>query len=106
MMRLHQLIEKVATTDANVLITGENGTGKEMLAREIHALSKRKRAAMIPVDMGAITETLFESELFGYVKGDLPMPARIGLASLRQPTTGRCFSMRSGTCLIICKPSC
>ena len=69
MMRLHQLIEKVATTDANVLITGENGTGKEMLAREIHALSKRKRAAMIPVDMGAITETLFESELFGYVKG-------------------------------------
>ena len=69
MIRLHQLVEKVATTDANVLITGENGTGKEMLAREIHALSKRKHAAMVPVDMGAITETLFESELFGYVKG-------------------------------------
>ena len=58
-----------ALTDANILITGENGTGKEMLAREIHLLSRRKEGPMIPVDMGAITETLFESELFGYVKG-------------------------------------
>jgi DNA-binding NtrC family response regulator len=69
MQQLRSLIEKVAVTDANILITGENGTGKEMLAREIHLLSKRKKEAMIPVDMGAITETLFESELFGHVKG-------------------------------------
>jgi DNA-binding NtrC family response regulator len=69
MQQLRSLIEKVAITDANILITGENGTGKEMLAREIHLLSKRKKEAMIPVDMGAITETLFESELFGHVKG-------------------------------------
>lgn len=69
MQQLRSLIEKVAATDANILITGENGTGKEMLAREIHLLSKRKKEAMIPVDMGAITETLFESELFGHVKG-------------------------------------
>ncbi|MDR3141915.1 MAG: sigma-54 dependent transcriptional regulator [Tannerellaceae bacterium] len=69
MQQLRSLIEKVAGTDANILITGENGTGKEMLAREIHLLSKRKKEAMIPVDMGAITETLFESELFGHVKG-------------------------------------
>ncbi len=69
MKRLRSLVEKVAQTDANILITGENGTGKEMLAREIHALSKRKRQLMIAVDMGAITESLFESELFGYVKG-------------------------------------
>ena len=69
MQQLRALIEKVAITDANILITGENGTGKEMLAREIHALSKRKGNVMIPVDMGAITETLFESELFGHVKG-------------------------------------
>lgn len=69
MQSLHGLIEKVATTDANILITGENGTGKEMLAREIHALSKRRKKVMVPVDMGAITETLFESELFGYIKG-------------------------------------
>lgn len=69
MQQLRSLIEKVAITDANILITGENGTGKEMLAREIHLLSKRKKEAMVPVDMGAITETLFESELFGHVKG-------------------------------------
>ena len=66
---LRQLIEKVARTDANILITGENGTGKEMLAREIHALSERCRRNMVTVDMGAVTESLFESELFGHVKG-------------------------------------
>ncbi len=69
MRRVRQLIAKVAVTDANVLITGENGTGKEIVAREIHALSGRKGEVMISVDMGAITETLFESELFGHVKG-------------------------------------
>lgn len=69
MQQLRSLIEKVAKTDANLLITGENGTGKEMLAREIHMLSNRKKEALVPVDMGAITETLFESELFGHVKG-------------------------------------
>lgn len=69
MQNLRFLIDKVAKTDANILITGENGTGKEMLAREIHASSTRKNEALIPVDLGAITETLFESELFGHVKG-------------------------------------
>ena len=74
MKQLRTLIEKVAQTDANILITGENGTGKEMLAREIHALSARYRRDMITVDMGAITESLFESELFGHKKARLPMP--------------------------------
>lgn len=69
MRELRAIVEKVATTDANVLITGENGTGKEMLAREIHALSNRFRRDMVTVDMGAVTETLFESELFGHKKG-------------------------------------
>ncbi|MDR1344904.1 MAG: sigma-54 dependent transcriptional regulator [Tannerellaceae bacterium] len=69
MSQLRTLVEKVSCTDANILITGENGTGKEVLAREIHALSKRKGNPMVAVDMGAITETLFESELFGHVKG-------------------------------------
>ncbi len=69
MQQLRSLIEKVARTDANILVTGENGTGKEMLAREIHLLSNRKKEILVPVDMGAITETLFESELFGHVKG-------------------------------------
>ena len=66
---LQELVRKVAPTDANILITGENGTGKEVLAREIHRLSKRNAKQMVTVDMGAITETLFESELFGYVRG-------------------------------------
>lgn len=66
---LRSLVEKVSVTDANILITGENGTGKDMLAREIHRLSNRKNGPMVSVDMGAITETLFESELFGHVKG-------------------------------------
>lgn len=69
MQQLRSLIEKVARTDANILVTGENGTGKEMLAREIHLLSNRKKETLVPVDMGVITETLFESELFGHVKG-------------------------------------
>ena len=69
MQQLRMLVEKVAVTDANILITGENGTGKEVLAREIHALSTRRRKEMISVDMGAITESLFESELFGHMKG-------------------------------------
>lgn len=63
------LIEKVAKTDANVLILGENGTGKELIARAIHQRSLRKENSFVSVDMGAITETLFESELFGHKKG-------------------------------------
>ena len=63
------LIDKVARTDANVLILGENGTGKELVARAIHQKSLRKDNSFVAVDMGAITETLFESELFGHKKG-------------------------------------
>lgn len=69
MARIREIVHKVAATDANILITGENGTGKEMLAREIHDLSLRRAEQMITVDMGAVPETLFESELFGHVKG-------------------------------------
>lgn len=63
------IVEKVAKTDANVLILGENGTGKELIARAIHQRSLRKDNSFVSVDMGAITETLFESELFGHKKG-------------------------------------
>lgn len=69
LMQVLNMVRKVAKTDANVLITGENGTGKELIAREIHRLSVRNSEIMVNVDMGAITETLFESELFGHVKG-------------------------------------
>ncbi len=63
------LVRKVAKTDVNVLITGENGTGKELIARELHRLSPRKDEVFIGVDMGSIAENLFESELFGHQKG-------------------------------------
>jgi DNA-binding NtrC family response regulator len=69
MINVMNIVGKVAATEANVLITGENGTGKELVAREIHRLSKRSGELMVNVDMGSITETLFESELFGHVKG-------------------------------------
>ena len=69
MAAIRKTIDKIAPTDATVLITGENGTGKDVLAREIHARSLRSGKPMVAVDAGAITETLFESELFGHVKG-------------------------------------
>jgi DNA-binding NtrC family response regulator len=64
-----EMISRVAPSDANILITGENGTGKSLVARAIHALSPRASHAMITVNMGGLSETLFESELFGHVKG-------------------------------------
>ncbi|WP_020530658.1 sigma-54-dependent transcriptional regulator [Flexithrix dorotheae] len=67
--RVFDLIDKVAATDANVLILGENGTGKELVARALHRKSLRKNNIFISVDLGAISETLFETELFGHVKG-------------------------------------
>ena len=66
---IRKTAEKIAPTDATVLITGENGTGKDVLAGEIHRLSERALRPMVCVDAGALTETLFESELFGHVKG-------------------------------------
>ncbi|MBK0403969.1 sigma-54-dependent Fis family transcriptional regulator [Adhaeribacter sp. BT258] len=69
MQKVYQTIEKVGATDANVLILGENGTGKELAARALHRKSKRASEVFINVDLGAVSETLFESELFGSMKG-------------------------------------
>ncbi|MBT1699107.1 sigma-54 dependent transcriptional regulator [Fulvivirgaceae bacterium PWU4] len=85
--RVHELIDRVAATDADVLILGENGTGKELVARAIHRNSLRKDKVFISVDLGAITETLFESELFGHVKG--------AFTDARQDKPGR-FELASG----------
>ena len=87
--RMMQLIEKVAATDTNVLITGENGTGKELVAQEIHRRSLRKNEMLVSVDMGAITETLFESELFGHVKG--------AFTDARETRTGKFELAHNGT---------
>jgi DNA-binding NtrC family response regulator len=69
MQAIHSMISRSAPTDANVLILGENGTGKELIARELHQQSHRHQNVFMSVDLGSITETLFESELFGHIKG-------------------------------------
>jgi YD repeat-containing protein len=86
MQRVFETIRKVAPTDANVLVLGENGTGKELVARALHRLSTRADEVFVGVDLGALSESLFESELFGYVKGaftgaDEDRPGRFEVAS-------------------------
>jgi len=82
-------VDKVAATDANVLILGENGTGKELVAREIHRRSRRSEEVFIPVDLGSISETLFESELFGHTRG--------AFTDAHQDHTGRFEAASGGT---------
>jgi DNA-binding NtrC family response regulator len=89
MINVMNIVRKVASTDANVLITGENGTGKELVAREIHNLSKRSGELMISVDMGSVTESLFESELFGHAKG--------AFTDAREERKGKFESANNGT---------
>lgn len=86
MAKVMELIDKVAGTDANVLLLGENGTGKEVLAREIHRRSKRNNDIFVSVDLGSLSGSLFESEIFGYSKGAFTdarqdKPGRIEIAS-------------------------
>lgn len=90
--RVHELIDRVAGTEADVLILGENGTGKELVARAIHRQSLRKDKVFISVDLGGITESLFESELFGHVKG--------AFTDAKQDKPGR-FEIASGGTLFL-----
>ena len=89
MLHVMEIVAKVASTDANILITGENGTGKEVIAKEIHRRSSRASELMVSVDMGTITESLFESELFGHVKGSFTdaKQDRIGKFQLADKST-------------------
>jgi len=92
MNRVFEQIEKVARTDANVLILGENGTGKELVARALHRQSGRAENVFVSVDMGAVSETLFESELFGHRRG--------AFTDAREDRVGR-FEVASGGTLFL-----
>jgi len=89
MLKIKQLISKVANTDANILLTGENGTGKGVIAREIHNQSLRKNKLMVTVDVGSIPDTLIESELFGHKKG--------AFTDAIENTTGKFLLAHNGT---------
>jgi two-component system, NtrC family, response regulator HydG len=89
MKNVFKTIEKIAPTDANVLILGENGTGKDLIAKAIHQQSLRKDTAFIKVDVGSLTESLFESELFGYKKG--------AFTDAREDRSGRFEAANHGT---------
>jgi DNA-binding NtrC family response regulator len=86
---IFSIMLKVAGTDTNILITGENGTGKELIAREIHRISHRSAEIFMPVDLGSISETLFESEMFGHTRG--------AFTDAKEPRTGRFESASGGT---------
>jgi DNA-binding NtrC family response regulator len=92
MQEVFDTIQKVAKTDANVLILGENGTGKELVARELHRQSLRSSQVFISVDVGSLSETLFESELFGHEKG--------AFTGAREARAGR-FEIASGGTLFL-----
>jgi two-component system response regulator HydG len=92
MENVYRAIDKVAATDANILILGENGTGKEIIAREIHRRSGRSKEVFVEVDLGSLSSTLFESELFGHVKG--------AFTDAREDRPGR-FEIASGGTLFL-----
>jgi DNA-binding NtrC family response regulator len=89
MQQIFDTVDRVAPTDANVLVLGENGTGKTQLARRIHELSNRAQKPFVVVDLGALSETLFESELFGHVKG--------AFTDARENRAGRFEEAKGGT---------
>lgn len=89
MLKIFETIERVAATDANILILGENGTGKDLIARSLHEKSNRAEMTFVHSDLGAISETLFESELFGHVKG--------AFTDAREDRTGRFEEANGGT---------
>jgi two-component system, NtrC family, response regulator HydG len=90
--RIRKTIDKIAPTDAAVLITGQNGTGKEVIAREIHKRSARANATFMTVDVGSLSESLFESELFGHKKG--------AFTDAREDRVGRFEAASGGTLLL------
>lgn len=92
MQKVMEVVKKVARTDANILITGENGTGKDLIAKEIHRLSERYNELLVMVDLGSMSETLFESEMFGHTKGSF--------TDAYEDRTGKIMLANGGTLLL------
>ncbi|MEI7723863.1 MAG: sigma-54 dependent transcriptional regulator [Bacteroidota bacterium] len=92
MKKILDLVKKVAGTDANIMITGENGTGKELIAKEIHRLSRQCNELLVTVDLGSMSESLFESEMFGHTKGSF--------TDAREDRTGKIMLSHNGTLLL------
>ncbi len=92
MQKVLDLVKKVAGTDANIMITGENGTGKELIAKEIHRLSERNNELLVTVDLGSMSESLFESEMFGHTKGSF--------TDAHDDRTGKIMLAHKGTLLL------
>lgn len=91
MLKIFEMVESISESEANVLITGESGTGKELIARSLHARSKRKTKAFVPVNCGALPESLFEAELFGYEKGAFTNASQRKLGLLEYADKGTFF---------------
>ena len=98
MVQLREQVAMAAPTNGRVLIYGENGTGKELVARNIHAMSRRRAAPFVEVNCAAIPEELIESELFGHVRGAFTGARRRSRGKFESRTAARCFSTRSATC--------
>src|SRR6185436_7266567 len=92
-----QIIARVGPSDANVLITGENGTGKGVVAQALHAVSSRANRPMVTINAGGVSEGVFESELFGHVKGAFTDAKQDRVGPSSWPMAARCFSTRSPT---------
>lgn len=106
MQKVKETIYKLSDTDANLLILGENGTGKDLAARMLRFFSPRREQVFIPIDLGSIPEQLFESELFGYERVLSRMPGKRNRAEWKRLREVRYFWMKSGTCPCPCRPSC
>ncbi len=92
MSQIMDLVKRVAATDANIMITGENGTGKELIAKEIHRLSERRNELLVTVDLGSMSESLFESEMFGHTRGSF--------TDAHEDRTGKIMLAQKGTLLL------
>ncbi len=102
--QVRKLIENVAPTDASVLINGDTGAGKELIARSLHDLSPRRDKPFIAVNCGALPEQMFESEMFGYTRlARSPARRNAASASSNMRRAARCSSMRSKACRSRCK---